>query len=231
MKKILFLLMALVCNMSVNAQIMKIMKGNALKAIYTQEEADNVVFEKVNTIGTAKATINGNEVDVEWVQLWTGGPKFATHNVGAVDITDRGTYMTFTDAAKTGNDYVWGANWCTPSKEDMEHLLTAASGQDDDKVSCEYIYIHEDGVCGFNYTGKDEGYTNCSVFFPASQYEVSETNGVGVYMTRTPSTTSVPLLGNLAWYLRLYRNNNQWESSFLESSQAGTAFVRPVLKD
>lgn len=31
--------------------------------------------------GTAKATINDETTDVDWVQLWAGGPKFATQNV------------------------------------------------------------------------------------------------------------------------------------------------------
>ena len=34
------------------------------------------------TRGTAAATIGGSSIDVEWVQLWSGGPKWATINVG-----------------------------------------------------------------------------------------------------------------------------------------------------
>ena len=54
------------------------------------------------TTGKEFATINGEKVEKEWVQLWPGGPKFAKENV-----KDK---MTFTDACKTGDAYVWGAN-------------------------------------------------------------------------------------------------------------------------
>ncbi|MBQ0056449.1 MAG: hypothetical protein KBT20_02225 [Bacteroidales bacterium] len=46
MKKILFSLVALVASMSMNAQIMKVMKGNEVVATYTSVQADNVVFEE-----------------------------------------------------------------------------------------------------------------------------------------------------------------------------------------
>lgn len=65
------------------------------------------------TKGTETATLaNGTTETVEWVQLWAGGPRFATENVAEE--------MTWTEAAKTGSDYVWGANWRTPSAEEVE---------------------------------------------------------------------------------------------------------------
>lgn len=63
------------------------------------------------TKGTEIATINGKEEKIEWVQLWAGGPRFATKNVAEE--------MNWTDAAKTGSDYVWGANWRTPTAEEV----------------------------------------------------------------------------------------------------------------
>ena len=64
------------------------------------------------TKGTETATLaNGTTETVEWVQLWAGGPRFATKNVAEV--------MTWTDAAKTGKEYVWGANWRTPKAEEV----------------------------------------------------------------------------------------------------------------
>lgn len=62
------------------------------------------------TKGTEIATINGKEEKIEWVQLWAGGPRFATKNVAEE--------MTWTEAAKTDN-YVWGANWRTPTAEEV----------------------------------------------------------------------------------------------------------------
>lgn len=58
--------------------------------------ADGLAAGKYYTVttgpvrGTAKATINGETTDVDWVQLWAGGPKFATQNVAGT--------MTWTDA-------------------------------------------------------------------------------------------------------------------------------------
>ena len=40
--------------------------------------------------GKATATINGKTIDVNWVQLWENGPKFAEYNVGATSVTDYG---------------------------------------------------------------------------------------------------------------------------------------------
>ena len=65
------------------------------------------------TTGTETATLSdGTTEQVEWVQLWAGGPRFATKNVEKE--------MTWTEAAKTGSDYVWGANWRTPTAEEVE---------------------------------------------------------------------------------------------------------------
>ena len=66
------------------------------------------------TKGTAKALINGTETDVNWVQLWAGGPRFATENVAEE--------MTWTEAAKTGSDFAWGENWRTPTADECDGL-------------------------------------------------------------------------------------------------------------
>lgn len=63
------------------------------------------------TKGKTNALINGQETPVEWVQLWAGGPRFATQNVAKE--------MTWTEAAKTGTDYVWGENWRTASADEV----------------------------------------------------------------------------------------------------------------
>lgn len=63
------------------------------------------------TKGSAKNKLGD---DIGWVQLWAGGPKFATENVAEK--------MTWTDATKTGDQYVWGANWRTPTKDEMNFV-------------------------------------------------------------------------------------------------------------
>lgn len=64
------------------------------------------------TKGTETALIKGVEKKINWVQLWAGGPRFATENVAEK--------MTWTDATKTGKEYVWGENWRTPTAEEVE---------------------------------------------------------------------------------------------------------------
>lgn len=65
----------------------------------------------VPTQGKSYATINGNKELVDWVQLWPGGPRFATKNVDEP--------MTWTEAAKKGTDFVWGKNWRTPNADEI----------------------------------------------------------------------------------------------------------------
>lgn len=65
----------------------------------------------VPTKGQSYATINGNKELVDWVQLWPGGPRFATKNVAET--------MTWTEAKKTGPNFAWGENWRTPNAEEI----------------------------------------------------------------------------------------------------------------
>lgn len=65
----------------------------------------------VPTKGQSYATINGKDELVGWVQLWPGGPRFATKDVAET--------MTWTDAAKTGKDFAWGENWRTPNADEV----------------------------------------------------------------------------------------------------------------
>lgn len=60
------------------------------------------------TKGSAK---NSLDETIEWVQLWAGGPKFATKNVKEE--------MTWYEATKEGDKYVWGANWRTPTADEV----------------------------------------------------------------------------------------------------------------
>lgn len=65
----------------------------------------------VPTKGQSYATINNKDVLVGWVQLWPGGPRFATKSVAEP--------MTWTDAAKSGTEFAWGENWRTPNAEEV----------------------------------------------------------------------------------------------------------------
>ena len=110
------------------------------------------------TKGTEIATINGKEEKIGWVQLWAGGPRFATENVAEE--------MNWTNAAKTGSDYVWGANWRTPTAEEVEDKnggglqFDSESGKAKDGSPTITINTSADGTEEtVEFTGVQPGYT------------------------------------------------------------------------
>lgn len=112
------------------------------------------------TTGKEFATINGEKVEKEWVQLWPGGPKFAKENVAEA--------MTWTDATKTGDQYVWGANWRTPTKDEL-NFVDAKEGTgkyDFNPLNTKAEVQVQNGVPGILYTGIQLGYTDKSIFLP-----------------------------------------------------------------
>ena len=121
----------------------------------------------VPTQGKSYATIDSNKELVDWVQLWPGGPRFATKNVADP--------MTWTDAAKSGTKFVWGENWRTPNadeiteevKESKEGILyggfaydwnkeTAAEGSPSIKIEQKDVNNVEEDIVTF--TGVYPGY-------------------------------------------------------------------------
>lgn len=75
----------------------------------------------VPTQGKSYATINGKDELVGWVQLWPGGPRFATKNVAEE--------MTWAEAAKTGKDFAWGENWRTPNADEITEVVKNSDGK------------------------------------------------------------------------------------------------------
>lgn len=75
----------------------------------------------VPTKGQSYATINSKDVLVGWVQLWPGGPRFATE-----DVADP---MTWTDAAKSGTEFAWGENWRTPNAAEITEVVKDSDGK------------------------------------------------------------------------------------------------------
>ena len=124
--------------------------------------------------------------------------------------------MTFTDATKAGADYVWGANWCTPSKDQMDELLKAATSDGSTKVECNYT--QENGVYGFKFTGKETGYTGNSVFFPAEGGD-SDGGGAGCWSSTTDN-------GVMALYY-----DGSFGSWWGQTNLGSYYFVRPVFKN
>lgn len=151
------------------------------------------------------------------VQLWANGPYFAEENVGATSATELGTKMSF--AAATAENFTWGANWCTPSKNNLEHLMTAAKGQTNEMVKCEYT--QEGSTYGFRFTGIGN-YASNSVFFPVQ--ECDSHYGRAYYWSGTAD-------GSKAWRMYLYYSDGNWLSDWNSSSQSYYCLVRPVLKN
>lgn len=117
---------------------------------------------------------------IDWVQLWAGGPKFATENVA--------TKINFTEACKTGDEYVWGANWRTPTRDELTFVNA--------KVGDNYTYTltplntkaevgSQGGVVGILYTGIQPGYTDKTLFLPL---EGSADHAYAVYWASTVKT-------------------------------------------
>lgn len=122
----------------------------------------------VPTKGQSHATINGNDKLVGWVQLWPGGPRFATESVDKE--------MTWYEAKKTGKDFVWGENWRTANADEVteevkksnEGILyggllydwdkkTAVEGSPSVKVEQKDVNNQEEDIVTF--TGVYPGYT------------------------------------------------------------------------
>ena len=168
----------------------------------------------------ARSTIFNIDYAKNATKLWAGNLLIADCNVGATSATETGSTMTFTDATKAGAEYVWGANWCTPSQEDMEHLMTAAKGETDDKVKCEYT--QEGSQNGFKFTGLTDGYTDNSVFFPAQSGDSNI--GDAYYWSGTAN-------GSEAWGMYLSCNYGSWLSDWGSTFQGVDCLVRPVLEE
>lgn len=161
--------------------------------------------------GTAEATISNGEIkNIGWVQLWAGGPKFATQNVAGT--------MTWT-AAKENT--FWGPNWRVPTKDEMG--LSANYTVNTEKVSAVYR-CNENGVWGFEFTGITPGYTNVSLFLPANP-DALDSWGEATYWT------APPVGSNQAGYqLSLIGGGNYKVNCYYAAfGNDDPSYVRPVL--
>lgn len=129
--------------------------------------------------GTAEATINGEPKEIGWVQLWAGGPKFATKNVDGT--------MTWSAAVNTN---LWGDKWRLPTKEEMIGLVGSTDVGNSfmtNTVKVEYLHLQENKVFGFKFTGVQPGYTENSIFLPTVEGKVHDAEaGYGRYWTSDP---------------------------------------------
>lgn len=177
------------------------------------------------TTGKADATINGVKVNKEWVQLWPGGPKFATENVAE--------NIDFTEARKTGDAYVWGKNWRTSKLNELNNFFTVKE-EDGDYVlypiNTTGKFIAKDGGYGLLLTGVKPGYTGNTLYLPAdpsskdhyihSLYLTSEYYSNGSDHSHDSDAQAFYYMGNL---------EKVYGISFPFQSTVTKCMVRPVL--
>ena len=144
----------------------KISVSNGDKSLYSGDKpmsttkADGLKAGKYYTLTTGMtkgSAENKLGETIEWVQLWAGGPKFAKENVASK--------MTWIDATKTGDQYVWGANWRTPTKDEMTFVEEMTLNPLNTKAEIQV----QNGVTGILYTGIQPGYTDKTLFLPAEK--------------------------------------------------------------
>ena len=185
--------------------------------------------------GTAKATIGGSEVDVKWVQLWAGGPKFAEYNVGVTDSKAEsfGGYYAWggsqdkVDDHKTGSEALsgdsdtatklWGTAWRMPTQAEFKALYFASN--------CTVEWTTVNGVNGRKFTGKGD-YSSNSVFLPAAG---SYNNGVSNDGVNGYYWSTTPVENNNGFAYRLFFSSASYNANF-ESCKVGYS-VRAVLKE
>lgn len=185
----------------------------------------------VPTKGQSYATINNKEELVDWVQLWPGGPRFATKDVDKE--------MTWTEAAKSGTEFVWGKNWRTPNaaevteevKESKEGILyggllydfgnsKAAEGSPSIKLEQKDVnHVEEDIV---TFTGVYPGYTKTTL----TLYNKIDKDGNSNFDFWTTSESSgygckfgITIYGNTILGFGIYQRQNK----------TTPMLVRPVL--
>lgn len=146
----------------------KISVSNGGKSLYSGDKpmsttkADGLKAGKYYTLttgmtkGSAKNKLGD---DIGWVQLWPGGPKFATQSVAEK--------LDWYEATKKDDEYVWGKNWRTPTVEEIygEGKLYASYNKttslyDPVAGSPSFSVVTENGEDKLTFTGVQPGYTN-----------------------------------------------------------------------
>ena len=175
------------------------------------------------TTGTAEATINGATKTISWVQLWIGGPRIATENVAEE--------MSYIDATKTGNEYVWGANWHTPKLDEIKSMYKEES-QYHWIINTEILdanYKYENNKHGFCLNGKQPGYTKNNLFVAGNNgKEWSEDYGESKFWLSDEQKAGYGTSFNFMWSkyegkFELYMNVHGTDHNYSKY------YVRPVL--
>lgn len=187
-------------------------------------KADGLKAGKYYTLTTGKtkgSAKNKLGETIDWVQLWAGGPKFATKNVA--------NKLNCSEATAEGSAYVWGANWRTPTKEEMNFVNTVKDPENEHNnllipLNTKAEIQVQNGKAGILYTGIQPGYTDKSIFLP---FDGDYSYFGGDYWTSTEgqkgygTTLDVLSASGIVYYYRL------WDQGHTNTKY----FVRPVLAE
>lgn len=142
--------------------------------------------------GKVEATIGGDKRElVDWVQLWAGGPKFATQNVDGT--------MSWT--AANANTF-WGTKWRVPTKDEMNGLVGSSTegGNSFTTTTVKVEYLQENNEFGFKFTGVQPGYTRNSIFLPTVGEKHDLSSGNGNYWTSYQDASTKNCSALSLWY-------------------------------
>lgn len=172
---------------------------------------------------TGTATIKGETNPINWVQLWIGGPRFATENVAEE--------MSWTDATKTGDKYVWGANWHTPKLDEIKSMYKEENPYhwiiNTEILDANYKY--ENNKHGFCLNGKQPGYTKNNMFVAGNNgKEWSEDYGESKFWLSDEQKAGYGTSFNFTWSkyegkIEFYMNAHGTDHNYSKY------YVRPVL--
>ena len=169
MKKIIIAFLALTGTMSMNAQVMKVMKDGAIVMQYSAATADQVVFDEKPTYEHVDLGLS-----VEWatfnvgaMNAWEYGDSFAWGETETKASYDKDTYsytdligITSSSILKLENDVAhvkWGGKWRMPTHEELFELFYS------DKMEHSEVTMYGGFVKGFLFTSKTKGN---SIFLP-----------------------------------------------------------------
>ena len=202
------------------------------------EEEDQHEFECSPGSTPDPETPEGNTCDHNWVQLWEGGPKWATMNVGASSETDAGDY------------FMWGGTTANPSSCSWSYCPYKGTNQNTAPYS-KYGYAADGNItlqegddaaaqtwgCGWRIPTREEyndlltkctvtynyskrGYTftskenpTLSIFMPTAGYKNSSTVfNVGKYARYlTATSTTSPSTNDRDCYILYWYTNSSYQ--------------------
>lgn len=201
MKKILFLFIALVCSMSINAQIIKLYKEGQLKYVYGAKQVDEVVVEETpnNFLPGEFSVSNNKKVKFTKSNIYWNGREFKFEEKQ----TD---YMTYWDYNHVSHFY-WTktqeasyASIYNDGPETMIDIPFFAESKGGLTVECTpdlYVLSHDEWNYLINYRTKAkslrrcyvtvDGISNCMIIAPdgftgtfKSKYTLDEINTLGL---------------------------------------------------